>query len=84
MTAGSDDPIKLPTKRGQIGNLAVDFGKVDARNPINRIAGLGLVVRQREQLADRFERKTEIAGATDERQARKMIIPIGAVIGTCP
>ncbi len=70
VTAGPNDPVELAAQRGQIGNLAVDFGEVDARNPVNRIAGLGFVIRKREQLAHRFERETEITGAADERQTR--------------
>ena len=45
VTAGSDHPVKFAAQRGQIGDLAVDFGEVDTRNPVNCIAGLGLIIR---------------------------------------
>lgn len=74
VTAGSDHPVEFAAQRAQIGDLAIDFGEVDARDPVDRFAGLVLVIRQREELAHGIEREAEIAGAADERRTRQMIM----------
>ena len=56
MPALANELVKLVAQRAKIGDLAVDFGEVDASDTVNRIAGLGLVIRQREELAHGFER----------------------------
>lgn len=56
-----------------MGNFAVNLAQVDSSQSVYSLTRLILVVGKRQQLADRFERKAEIASAAYEGKPGQMV-----------
>src|SRR5258707_3064129 len=80
MAAPVDDVAQLRSESGQIGNLALDFGQMSARDEIDRAAIASPLVGETEQRPDLFDAEAQIARAPHETQPVQMLRPITAVV----
>jgi len=80
VTALPDHQFQLAAQGRQIGKFALDLAEMGAGNRIHGVAGLFLLVCEREQRADLLDRKTELARPPGKSQAAHMFRRIVAVI----
>src|SRR3546814_7088483 len=70
-------------QRAEIGDLSVNLTQMLCCDPVDRGAIATAVVRKVQQRADALDRKAKIARAANERQSRKMVLAIVAIIRFC-
>jgi hypothetical protein len=80
VAALADDHFQLAAQGRQIGKFAFDLAEMRTRDRIHSVAGLFLVVGEREQCADLLDGKTELARPPGKGQAAHMSRRIVAVI----
>src|SRR3546814_3884599 len=66
-----------------LGDLSVNLTQMLCCDPVDRGAIATAVVRKVQQRADALDRKAKIARAANERQSRKMVLAIVAIIRFC-
>lgn len=75
-----DHALQLAAQCLQPDDFAIDRGQLLGSQPIGLFAGLGGIVREIQQGADRIDRKAELTGMLDERQALEGLVVVYAPI----
>src|SRR5262249_40261290 len=75
-----DHPLELAAQRGERVDLPLHLGEMRAGDGVGLGAALLRTIAEREQLADRLERKSELARMANEGEALEMRVAIDALV----
>ena len=75
-----DHAFKFDLQGHQPGEAALNLGQLRARDGVGGGAGLVRIVRKAEEIADRFQRETQIAGVPDEGEPLQRLAAVEPLV----